>query len=122
MTQNNAYSYDAGDSSSNKTVESEEDDVVCSTVRPQYESNLDGSRLNASNLIPPSVPDKPSISHIQSVTLQNSTDITFGNKTLYNGPITVNQYGLDAFSFGILVFDSLNNYIARCVLTYSIIQ
>lgn len=95
MTQNNEYTCDADDSSSNVTVESNDSDIECRTVRTQYESNLDGSRVNAINLNLPDIPDKAPISHISSVALQNSTDITFGNKTLYNGPITVNQYGLE---------------------------
>lgn len=98
MTQNNAYTCDADDSNSNVTVESDDSDIersTVSTVRTQYESNLDGSRVNAINLNLPGIPDKAPISHISSVALQNSTDITFGNKTLYSGPITVNQYGLE---------------------------
>lgn len=95
MTQNNAYTVDADDSSSNVTVESEESYNQCSTERTQYENNLDGSRLNAINLNIPGAPDKAPISHISSIALQNSTDITFGNKNLYSGPITVNQYGLE---------------------------
>lgn len=35
---------------------------------------------------------KPSIS---SVAVQNSTDITFGNKTFYNGPVTIKQFIFD---------------------------
>lgn len=94
MIQKNAYSVDADDSSSNITVESDETDNECSTVRTKYENNLDVSRINASNLNLPGLPDKTSISHISSIALRNSTDITFGNRTLYSGSITVNQYGL----------------------------
>lgn len=33
--------------------------------------------------------------HIGSIALQNSTDITFGDKTFYQGPVTVKQFFLE---------------------------
>lgn len=97
MTQNDVYS-DTDDSSSNVTVDSDDVDIKCSSVE-QKQCQNDYSRINAVNLNLP-VPDKTSISHISSVALQNSTDITFGNKTLYSGPITVNQYGCETANLG----------------------
>lgn len=41
------------------------------------------------------IPQNPPIAHISSIALQNSSDITFGNKTLYNAPVTVNQFYSD---------------------------
>lgn len=32
---------------------------------------------------------------IETVTIQNSSDIQFGNKTFYNGPVTIKQFLLD---------------------------
>lgn len=98
MTQSNVYS-DADDSTSNITVESDDTDIERNVVSTPYPNSFDESRINASDLNLPGgggiVPNKASISHISSVALQNSSDITFGNKTLYSGPITVNQYGLE---------------------------
>ena len=34
-------------------------------------------------------------SRIGTVAVQNSTDITFGNKTFYQGPVTIKQFLLD---------------------------
>lgn len=95
MTQKNVYSNDGDDSSSNVTVDSDETDVEWNSVRCQRENDFNGSRVNDCSLQLPTIPDKTPISHISSVALQNSTDITFGNKTLYNGPITVNQFGVE---------------------------
>lgn len=95
MTQKNVYCSDGDDSSSNITVDSDEADFEWNAVRCQRENTLNGSRTNDCSLQLPAVPEKTPISHISSVALQNSTDITFGNKTLYNGPITVNQFGLE---------------------------
>lgn len=94
MTQNTAYINDVEDTTSEIIVDSEDDSSVI--VQSQCQHSLDVSRINANNINIPeiNVPDKTPISHISSVALQNSTDITFGNKTLYNGPITVNQYGI----------------------------
>lgn len=87
---------DSDDSSSNMTVENDDIELECSVVRTESRNNVDGYRVNARSLsLPAVVPDKTSISHISSVALQNSTDITFGNKTCYSGPVTVNQYGVE---------------------------
>lgn len=95
----NVYDSDTDDDSiSNKTVDSGDVDIECNIVqqRSQCHSNFNGSSFDPNNLqLPAAVPDRASISHISSVALKNSTDITFGNKTLYNGPITVNQFGLE---------------------------
>ncbi|KAJ6641853.1 Peptidoglycan recognition protein [Pseudolycoriella hygida] len=93
MTQNNntkTESEDTNDSYCWSTVD-EEMDVQCSAIDNPYQNNTDGCRiqLNMPNLA------KSPLSHISSVAFQNSTDITFGNKTLYSGPITVNQFGVD---------------------------
>lgn len=34
-------------------------------------------------------------SRIESIAIQNSSDIQFGNKTFYNGPVTIKQFLLD---------------------------
>ncbi|XP_037044772.1 peptidoglycan recognition protein-like isoform X2 [Bradysia coprophila] len=97
MTQNNVYISDVEDATSETTVDSEDEYVGSSVAaQSQYQNHLNDSRITANNINVPAinVPDKSPISHISSVALQNSTDITFGNKTLYNGPITVNQYGI----------------------------
>lgn len=118
MTQNIAYNSE-DDSCSNVTVESEEIDAECSVVKTKFTDDLIGSQILASNLNLPGIPDKLPISHISSVALQNSTDITFGNKTLYSGPITVNQYGIEkptTTNFGkkILNFENFDGSVYRC--------
>lgn len=99
MTQDNVHIRDVDDSTSNTTVESDaEDDIECNVAKNQCHYNLNVSQMiNANDLHLPTlpVPDKTSIPHISSVAVQNSNDITFGNKMLYNGPITVNQYGVE---------------------------
>lgn len=107
MTKNIVTIDETADSISNITVESEADsistitvesaDIEWNTVRTQYDNDLNAFDLHSNNLNLPSEIEKPSIS-ISSIALQNSTDITFGNKTLYSGPITVNQYGIEAKS------------------------
>lgn len=41
---------------------------------------------------------------IESIAIQNSSDIQFGNKTFYNGPVTIKQFLLD---------DKNKNWISR---------
>lgn len=95
MAENNAYISDADDSTSNITVESDESNTKHSVVQTHCENNINvNASINSGNVSIVDVLDRASSHpHITSVTLQNSHDITFGNKMLYNGPITVNQYG-----------------------------
>lgn len=100
MNQSIAYISDTEDSISTITLDSTEYDVNnCEQNEDhQYVDTLDVPRTNDGNLTLPvlnNVLGSAPIPQITSVTLQNSTDITFGNKLLYNGPITVNQYGVE---------------------------
>ena len=64
MPQNNAYIKDLEDTSSEITVDSEDDSSVI--LQSQCQNNLHVSRISANNMNTPpiAVPDKTSISHI----------------------------------------------------------
>lgn len=47
---------------------------------------------------------QPTGTRIETVAIQNSSDIQFGNKTFYNGPVTIKQFLLD---------EKNNKWIAR---------
>lgn len=104
MTESNVYISDLDDSISNTTIDSEVDDVKWLQTQCQDKTTY-ASRTSISHLSLPvvNVLDGKPIQHITSVALQNCTDITFGNKMMYNGPITVNQYKVGKTNFGELI-------------------
>lgn len=102
MARNEAFSTVTDDSISCTTIESDEIDINChrepynfsnEIISTQHQSPFDKFRRRDKGLDLPGPIDSTPIAHISSVALQNTTDVTFGNKTLYNGPVIVNQYG-----------------------------
>lgn len=80
-------------------------------LRYHNEANLtSGSHIQSTdgNVIVVTNADKESAHanspRIDTVAIQNSTDIQFGNKTFYNGPVTIKQFWLD---------DKSNKWISR---------
>lgn len=51
--------------------------------------NIDSDKLSQSNIINKNDAEKPNIG---SIAIQNSSDITFGDKTFINGPVTIKQF------------------------------
>lgn len=77
ITEGNVQISDLEDSNVNRTVkQAEENYLKCEEHRTSVVSII----------------DKYSNPYINNLALHNSTDVTFGSKVLYNGPITVNHY------------------------------
>lgn len=58
------------------------------------------------NVIVVNADNNPALANSTRVAINNSTDIQFGNKTFYNGPVTIKQFLLD---------DKHNKWISRPV-------
>lgn len=101
--------YDSSEFNSNSDADSDFDDIVLSTTTspPSHSINLnqsssssimmidktlDGSTSRNSSILCANNDIKPNIG---SIAVQNSSDITFGNKTFYQGPVTIKQFVYD---------------------------
>ncbi|XP_018788908.1 PREDICTED: peptidoglycan-recognition protein LC-like isoform X4 [Bactrocera latifrons] len=63
------------------------------TAGPLSETILNGGALAPPVLGPPT---SPSSAQIGSIALSNSTDVTFGDKHFYEGPVTIQQFLIDS--------------------------
>lgn len=71
-----------------------DDDEVINNIDSEYKSpygNVVSKAVNSSNLSQSSIlcSNNDSKPNIGSIAVQNSSDITFGNKTFYQGPVTI---------------------------------
>ncbi|XP_054736100.1 peptidoglycan-recognition protein LC-like [Anastrepha obliqua] len=64
------------------------------TAGPLSETILNGGTLSPPLLGPP--PMTPNTAQIGSIALSNSTDVTFGDKHFYEGPVTIQQFLIDS--------------------------
>ncbi|XP_053956083.1 peptidoglycan-recognition protein LC-like isoform X3 [Anastrepha ludens] len=64
------------------------------TAGPLSETILNGGTLSPPLLGPP--PMAPNTAQIGSIALSNSTDVTFGDKHFYEGPVTIQQFLIDS--------------------------
>lgn len=78
-----------------------DDEEVINNIDSQYKSpnenvlvnkHIDAPNLNQSSILCSNNDAKPNIG---SIAVQNSSDITFGNKTFYHGPVTINHFVYD---------------------------
>lgn len=106
MSKNCAFVSDGNeDIISIMNVDSEEDDTRCGGKPAERRTNINvpdifNSNQGNVNITGINMQKKTQTPQITSVAFQNSNDITFGNKMLYNGPVTVNQYGRQETNFG----------------------
>ncbi|XP_017478583.1 PREDICTED: peptidoglycan-recognition protein LC isoform X3 [Rhagoletis zephyria] len=63
------------------------------TSGPLSETILNGGALSPPMLAPPMAPNS---AQIGSIALSNSTDVTFGDKHFYEGPVTIQQFLIDS--------------------------
>lgn len=81
--------------------DSDDDDEVINNIDSEYKSpsgivlvskNIDPGNLSQSSILCANNDTKPNIG---SIAVQNSSDVTFGNKTFYQGPVTINHFVYD---------------------------
>lgn len=91
-------SLEDGDSSIASDSDNEENVV---RERRDCESNSNTTKvmnkilMNEAQMIEKSEPDTNTKSNIGNIVVHNSSDITFGNKTFYQGPVTIKQFLVD---------------------------
>lgn len=96
---NNGYD-DSSAFDSDSDADSDFDDIVPST--PSHSINLNQSSSSTIMMMDKNL-DSPmsrssannDVPNIGSIAVQNSSDITFGNKTFYQGPVTIKQFVYD---------------------------
>lgn len=75
-----------------KGVESSSDngESDCDTLGPENNEQVSTKRSIFNNLAPEASND--AVAKFENISVCNSTDIHFGNKTFYNGPVTIKQF------------------------------
>lgn len=92
-------SLEDGDSSIASDSENEENVISecrdCESNDSYTTHDMNGILMNEAQILEKSEPDTNNKSNIGNIVVHNSSDVTFGNKTFYQGPVTIKQFLLD---------------------------
>lgn len=88
-------SIDDNESHNSDSLDSDSEDEVIPNPNSVIEAFHNGPHLNEVVVLEPRTSGSQPVSAIGSIAVQNSSDITFGNKTYYQGPVTIKQFHLN---------------------------